>query len=148
MRYYSTKTYGPNSGFSCAFRQWKADSHCHFLHGYPLAFRFLFGSNELDIRNWVVDFGSLKSLKEILERNFDHKTIVSLDDPQIEWYREGHRLGTIDLVVMEAAGCEKFAEFVFDVAQTWLRDAGYWPRVELIEVEVREHEANSAIYRG
>lgn len=148
MKYYSTKTYGHEIGLSCAFRQYKAESHCRYLHGYPLAFRFLFGSDELDVRNWVVDFGSLKSLKGVLEDTFDHKTIVATDDPHIEWFREAARKGILDLVELPAAGCEKFAEYVYGVADIWLRDNGYAPRVRLIEVEVREHGANSAIYRG
>ena len=41
MAYYSTKTYGHNIGLSAVFRQPNADhSHCHFLHGYSLAFKF------------------------------------------------------------------------------------------------------------
>ena len=148
MKYYSTKTYGHEIGLSCAFRQYKAESHCRYLHGYPLAFRFLFGSDELDVRNWVVDFGSLRSLKGVLEDTFDHKTIVATDDPHIEWFREAARKGILDLVELPAAGCEKFAEYVYGVADIWLRDNGYAPRVRLIEVEVREHGANSAIYRG
>lgn len=146
FRYRSTKTYGHNVGLSAAFRQWKADSHCRYGHGYPLAFKFEFGSNELDVRHWVVDFGALKSLKTILENTFDHKWVVAEDDPQMAWFEEGHRLGTIDLVVLPACGCEKFAEYVFEVAEQWLIDAGFSPRCTLISVEVREHDANSAIY--
>ena len=73
--YQSGKTYGHEVGFSCAFRQHKAQSHCKFLHGYALSFKFIFEADELDARNWVVDFGSLKSLKGWLENTFDHKTI-------------------------------------------------------------------------
>lgn len=40
--YRSTKTYGHNAGLSCAFRQWKANSHCKYLHGYALSFKFVF----------------------------------------------------------------------------------------------------------
>lgn len=146
FKYRSTKTYGHNAGFSTAFRQWRADSHCRYLHGYPLSFKFEFGSNELDVRNWVVDFGSLKSLKGILENTFDHKTVVAEDDPEMDWFQEADRRGIIDLVVLPAGGCEKFAEYVFEVADLWLKDAGYSPRCSLISVEVREHEGNSAIY--
>ncbi len=145
--YFSTKTYGHERGLSTAFRQWRADSHCRFLHGYSLGFKFTFGTHELDARNWVVDFGSLAGLKEILEDNFDHKTIVSEDDPNIEWFREGHRLGTLQLVEFPAGGCEKFAEYVFSVVEQWLKDAGYSPRCWLESVEVSEHGANSAIVR-
>jgi len=147
-KYVSTKTYGHNVGLSAAFRQWRADSHCRFIHGYSLSFKFIFESDELDVRNWVVDFGSLKTLKGILEDTFDHKTVVAEDDPEMEWFEEANRRGIIDLVVLPAGGCEKFAEYVYEVADGWLSDAGYKPRVKLRSVEVMEHGANSAIYEG
>ena len=34
MKHKSTKTYGNDRGFSCAFRQALADSHCSLIHGY------------------------------------------------------------------------------------------------------------------
>ena len=69
MAYYSTKHYGHNIGLSAVFRQPNADhSHCHLLHGYSLAFTFTFGCNELDNKNWAVDFGGLKPLKAWLPR--------------------------------------------------------------------------------
>ena len=144
--YRSTKKYGHSSGFSAAFRQWRAESHCRLLHGYAFAFNFLFESETLDVRNWVVDFGSLKPLKALLETTFDHKTIVAVDDPEIEWFREGDRRGVLELVEVEAGGCEKFAELVFEVTEQWLKDAGYGDRVRLVQVEVAEHEGNSAIF--
>jgi 6-pyruvoyltetrahydropterin/6-carboxytetrahydropterin synthase len=144
--YRSTKTYTHNAGFSTAFRQWTADSHCKYLHGYALAFILEFGSDELDVRNWVVDFGGLKSLKTILENTFDHKTIVAGNDPHFDWFKEGHNRGVLDLVVLDHSGCEMFAEYVFGITSKWLVDAGFSPRCELISVEVSEHESNSAIY--
>ena len=35
-KFKSTKTYKSNKGFSCTFRQFKATSHCKYLHGYSL----------------------------------------------------------------------------------------------------------------
>lgn len=148
MPHYSTKRFGHEVGMSCAFRQHRADSHCRLVHGYALAFKFIFEAKELDVRNWVVDFGGLKNLKGILETNFDHKTIVAEDDPEIEWFRQGARLGVLELVEVPAAGCEKFAEMVFEVTEQWLKDAGYGDRVRLRSVEVSEHGANSAIFEG
>lgn len=145
LTYYSTKTYDHSVGFSTAFRQWKAESHCRFIHGYSLAFKFVFGSNDLDYRNWVVDYGGLKGLKSILEDNFDHKTVVAEDDPHLEYFKKGHELGVLDLITVPAGGCEKFAEMVFEVTEQWLKDAGFSPRCWLESVEVSEHGANSAI---
>ena len=59
-KFESGKVYAHNTGHSCAFRQWKADSHCNLIHGYALQFELTFGSDKLDNRNWVVDFGGLK----------------------------------------------------------------------------------------
>lgn len=148
MTYSSTKRYGHEVGLSCAFRQWRAESHCRFLHGYALAVRFEFISDELDIRNWVVDFGSLKSLKGWLEDTFDHKLLVSEDDPELDTITSLGGLGIADVVVVPATGCEAFAKMIYDAAEVWLQDNGYVPRVALYSVEVSEHGANSAIYRG
>lgn len=142
----STKTYGHDLGFSVAFRQWRAESHCRLLHGYSLGFRFEFAAEELDCRNWVVDFGGLKGLKGILEDSFDHKTVISEDDPELAYFQEGAKRGVLDLVVLPASGCEKFAELVFEVAAQWLHDAGFSPRCQLLSVEVKEHGSNSAIF--
>lgn len=144
--YQSTKRYGHEVGFSCAFRQWRAQSHCRLIHGYALAFKFVFEAEELDVRNWVVDFGGLKSLKQILEDSFDHTTIVAADDPQLEWFKEAQTRGILRLVVLPAGGCERFAQYVYEVAEQWLIDAGFAPRCSLVSVEVSEHGANSAIY--
>lgn len=147
MAYLSTKTYGHEVGLSATFRQWRAKSHCRLLHGYSLSFRFEFEANMLDDKNWVVDFGDLKELRAILEGTFDHKTVVAADDPELEWFREAARRGLADIVVLPAVGCEKFAEHVFRVGSNWLLEKGFAPRCRLVSVEVKEHGANSAIYR-
>jgi 6-pyruvoyltetrahydropterin/6-carboxytetrahydropterin synthase len=146
MTYQSTKVYGHELGLSSAFRQWKANSHCSKLHGYALSVKFVFEASELDCTNWVVDFGGLRSLKGLLEDTFDHKTLVSEDDPDMEWFKEAAKRRIIDLVVVPATGCEKFAELIFECAEQWLKDAGFSPRCWLVSVEVKEHGANSAIF--
>ena len=144
--YKSTKTFGHNLGLSSAFRQWKAESHCRFVHGYALEIRIEFEADELDIRNWVVDFGSLKGLKSWIEGTFDHKMIVAYDDPHYDYFQKGQKLGVMDVVFVEATGCEKFAELIYECTDIWLKDNGYHPRCRVTSVEVREHGANSAIY--
>ena len=145
MRYMSTKTYANDRGLSCAFRQWRAESHCHLIHGYALGFKFTFGADELDHRGWVVDFGGLKPLWSILEDTFDHTLIAAEDDPNLDLLKGLDRSGLAKLIVMPHAGCEAFATMVYDVTEQWLKDAGFSPRCKLISVEVSEHGANSAI---
>jgi 6-pyruvoyltetrahydropterin/6-carboxytetrahydropterin synthase len=146
MTFRSTKTYGHDIGLSAAFRQWRADSHCKFIHGYALAVHFEFETEELDVRNWVVDFGSLKSLKQMLQDTFDHKLLVADDDPHRDVLLALTKLGVAEVVVVPATGCERFAEMIYECAEQWLADNGYSPRCRLALVEVREHGANSAVY--
>ncbi len=146
MTYVSTKTYNHEIGLSACFRQWKADSHCKFLHGYALAIRLEFEADELDHRNFVVDFGSLKGFKGWLENTFDHKLLVAEDDPKRDELIKLADLGVADIVMVGATGCEAFAQMIFECAEVWLKDNGYAPRVRMRSVEVCEHGANSAIY--
>lgn len=147
-----TKTYDHNLGLSACFRQWRADSHCRFLHGYALAFTLTFSCDTLDARNWVIDFGSLKSVKKFLEETFDHKLLVAEDDPQLDELSALAGLGLADVMVLPGVGCEMFAEFVWNHVNTLLehtrsekdkRARNVW----LVSVECREHAANSATYK-
>ncbi len=147
MTYLSTKTYGHEIGLSAVFRQWKANSHCNMLHGYSLAFRFVFETDELDYRNWVVDFGGLKGLKLALQHHFDHKTVVAQDDPHLTTILALQNMNIADVVIVPAVGCEKFAELAANLAREELKALGIAERVRVVEVECFEHGANSAIYR-
>ena len=145
--HYSTKQYGHDIGISACFRQWRAThSHCRFLHGYALAFKFIFAADELDDRNWVMDFGGLKTLRAQLEHLFDHKTVVANDDPLLNSFIEMEKKGMLELTIVDDVGCEKFAQLAYDLAEQWLHTNKLAPRVRVASVEVKEHGANSAIF--
>lgn len=144
--HFSTKRYGHEIGLSACFRQWKAQSHCRFLHGYALAIKFTFAAETLDERHWVVDFGGLKGLKGLLEDQFDHKLLVAEDDPLLWAFRTVEANGGAQVRVVPATGCEAFAQLIYEVTEQWLKDAGFAPRCSLVSVEVAEHGANSALY--
>lgn len=162
MAYRVTKTYGHDLGLSACFRQPKATSHCRFLHGYALSFKFTFEADTLDENNWVIDFGSLKPLKQWLVDTFDHRLLVAQDDPEIgrllnlatptiDELADGQaeRVGIADVLVVPAIGCEAFATMAAISANGLLagmRERGKARGVRLVEVEVREHGANSAIW--
>jgi 6-pyruvoyltetrahydropterin/6-carboxytetrahydropterin synthase len=147
MKYYSTKTFGNDRGLSCAFRQWKADSHCNQVHGYSLGFRFVFEATILDNRNWVYDFGETKWILEYLREAFDHTTAVAVDDPHLTLFEAMDEAGVLTLRIFSAVGCEKFAEVVYtDIAPQVAELTKN--RVRLKSVEVFEHGSNSAIYEG
>lgn len=147
--YFSSKTYDHDAGFSCCFRQWKAEhSHCRFLHGYAFKVKMLFSATTLDQRGWVMDFGALKSIKEHLRQIFDHKTVVAEDDPELGTMQALEQRGLIQLVVLPHVGCEAFAEIIFGLVKDHVQsynkqhDLDVWLR----GVEVSEHGGNSASY--
>lgn len=141
MKYNSTKVIELGS---CAFRQPFADSHCRFVHGYQLKAKFWFTGSELDENNWLVDFGSLKPLKSILQGQFDHTLVVSETDPLLDKFIELNDAGGVDLRVMDGVGIEKFAEYCYNIADKHVRDVTDG-RCWVEKVEVFEHECNSAI---
>ena len=147
VKYESTKTYGNERGLSCCFRQWQADSHCSYLHGYSLGFRFTFETNELDKRNWVYDFGGCKWIKVFLEQTFDHKLLIDKHDPDIDHINKIHDENMAQVLTMDGVGCEKFSEHVYNFVAPKVYEETKG-RVSLQSVECFEHGANSAIYYG
>ena len=143
--YRSTKTYGNDRGLSCAFRQWRADSHCNLIHGYSLGFRFTFEAATLDKRNWVYDFGDCKWIKKYLDEVFDHTLAVAKDAPELAYLKGLGEFNLANVVMLDGVGCEKFAEHVYNyVSSKVYNDTD--GRVSVYSVEVFEHGANSAIY--
>ena len=130
---------------SCAFRQWSAESHCRFLHGYQLKAKFWFECQQLDERNWVVDFGGLKDLEKILKNQFDHTLCIDSKDPLLEKFKHLHDIGGCDLRIMDGVGIEKTAEWCFNEARKFIKEITY-SRCKVTRVEVWEHERNSAIF--
>ena len=151
MSYRSTKLF---DGFSCCFRQWKAETtHCRFLHGYGVSFRVTF-EGELDHRNWVWDFGGMKRAKTLIDGMqpkawmdymFDHTVIVAKDDPRIVSFKALDQAGVIQLREVEATGAEKFAEFIFHKLNNFVKTETN-ERVKVAQVEFMEHGKNTAIY--
>ena len=141
--YRITKTYGNEKGLSCAFRQWRAESHCRLIHGYSLGFKFTFEAQDLDETNWVYDFGNMKFIKEFLEKNFDHVMAVASDDPKKDQLKQLKDIANIK--ILRNVGCEAFAEFVYSYVADKI-DQETKGRVRLVSVECFEHGSNSAIY--
>ena len=136
-------------GYSTAFRQWRAThSHCQYVHGYALKFKVWF-VGEIDEKNWVCDFGCFKrnGINEELANQFDHTTVVADDDPHMEIFKKMDKSRLIQLRVMKHVGCERFAEWVYELINNKMQEetAG---RVSVIKVEAFEGGTNnSAIYK-
>jgi len=152
-KFQSTKVF---DGFSCVFRQWRADgTHCKFLHGYGVSFQVWF-EGDLDERNWVWDFGGMKRAKTQIDGMnpkawmdymFDHTMIIAEDDPFIESFKLMDQAGAAQIRILPAVGAEKFAEYVYNKLQEFV-NIETEGRVKIVQVEFMENQRNSAIYKG
>ncbi len=119
-----------------------------------------------------MDFGGLKAFKEWSEWQFDHTLCVGSDDPHLALFKQMAALGkqseggVCNLRIVEAVGCEKFAELAYKTMNeilgayqagiSWIHPDGRlfearYPTgqgVRLRSVEVFEHAGNSASYEG
>jgi 6-pyruvoyltetrahydropterin/6-carboxytetrahydropterin synthase len=149
----STKVF---DGYSTCFRQWKAEgTHCKFLHGYGVSFKIWF-EGELDERNWVWDFGGMKRAKGTIDGMnpkawmdymFDHTVIISENDPNINLFRSMDESNIIQLRIIPSVGAEQFAKYIYEKLNTFIQ-AETEGRVKVVQVEFREHEKNTAFYKG
>jgi 6-pyruvoyltetrahydropterin/6-carboxytetrahydropterin synthase len=149
----STKVF---DGYSTCFRQWRAEgTHCKFLHGYGVSVKIWF-EGELDERNWVWDFGGFKRAKGTIDGMnpkdwmtwlLDHTTIVAEDDPHLEYFKQGANLGIYQLRIIPATGAERFAEYIYTKVNDFIIQETNG-RVKVVQVEFREHDKNTAFYKG
>ena len=149
-KYTSTKEY--HDAFPCAYRQWRADSHCNLIHGYSFSMKFYFGTNDLDVRNWAADYGGLKELKRTLEDQFDHTLIVAQDDPEMATYNLLVEKKMAKVVVLPKLGCEGLSDMLYKyvngvyIPEMW--GPGEAERLWCYRVEVRETQSNMAFREG
>lgn len=141
-KYTSTKRF---IGFPCTHRQWRAESHCKFVHGYSREFYFEFTCNKLTKEEWVMDFGGLKEVRKWLDSMFDHTFLASEDDPHLDEFIRLDEEGVIQLRVMPNAGMEGSAKYVYDHVNKMVQKSTD-NRVWVTKVEVRENEKNSAFF--
>ena len=129
QKFISTKVF---DGYSTVFRQWKAETtHCKYLHGYGVSFKIWF-EGELDERNWVWDFGGMKRAKTTIDNLMPKDWMdFMFDHTQVR--------------VVPAVGAERFAEFVFNKINTFVK-AETKGRVSVKKVEFRENNKNAAVY--
>jgi 6-pyruvoyltetrahydropterin/6-carboxytetrahydropterin synthase len=85
------------------------------------------------------------SPKEYFSFLLDHTTVVAIDDPYLKKFQQMDEDGIIQLRILPATGCEKFAEHLYYIINAFLKEETEG-RVKAIKVEVYEHEKNSASY--
>lgn len=139
----STKSY---EGYPCAHRQHLHDGVCALVHGYSRSFEFIFGCHTRDRCGFVVDFGELKWVKELLDKMFDHTLLLNMDDPLMGLFHQLEAAGAADLRIMPyGVGMEGTAQYLCETVDARLRQLTNG-RCWVNTVEARENPKNSAIY--
>lgn len=151
MKYISTKFYKDLAPL--AYRQWKATgTNCSLIHGYCLSFYLEFECDDLDSRNWCVDFGGLSGLKNFLETHFDHVLLCAEDDPHKNLFLQMQEAGIAKIEFVEKTGCEGIANYLYEYINTIYIPtefgSGESSRVWCSKIEVIENEKNSAMRVG
>jgi hypothetical protein len=85
--------------------------------------------------------------KAWLDYMLDHTTIVAEDDPYLEDFKLMEENKLIQLRIIPAVGAERFAKYFYNKLNDFVQ-AETEGRVRVVQVEFREHEKNTAFYKG
>ena len=145
MKFKSSKRFGP---ITTGHRQWRDKGHCSYVHGYGRYVRLTFEATELDERGWVMDFGDLKGVKSWIESEWDHRTLIAIDDPVIPELKALEKVGGINLNILPEGylpGIEESCRYLYDKLNPVIQRKTN-NRVEITRVEIWETEKNQAEY--
>ena len=146
LNYYSTKKFGP---ITTSHRQWRDQGNCKFIHGYARYVEITFACSSLNEQQWVMDFGGLTEINDWLHQQWDHRLLISSDDPLLQDFKilhdkDGCNLNMMDIHKGWGPGIEASCKFVFDYADKWIKQLTS-NRVWVSKIQIWEHEKNSAI---
>ena len=145
MKFKSSKRFGP---ITTGHRQWRDKGHCSYVHGYGRYVRLTFEATELDERGWVMDFGDLRGVKNWIEDEWDHRTLIAADDPVIPELKTLEKVGGINLNILPEGylpGIEESCRYLYDNLNPMIQQKTN-NRVELTRIEIWETERNQGEY--
>ena len=145
MKFKSSKRFGP---ITTGHRQWRDKGHCSYVHGYGRYVRLTFEATELDECGWVMDFGDLRGVKNWIEDEWDHRTLIAIDDPVIPELKALEKVGGINLNILPEGylpGIEESCRYLYDKLNPIIQRKTN-NRVEITRVEIWETEKNQAEY--
>ena len=140
-----TKRFGE---YPIAHRQPKHRGHCALIHGHNLVFDITFRAETLDECGFIVDYGKMATLKQILESKFDHTLLLAHDDPEMPTFLALREKGVATIIVLQDISAEGTALAVSGYVNMWIAseedlcDRG----VEVVKVVCWEDSKNSATY--
>jgi 6-pyruvoyltetrahydropterin/6-carboxytetrahydropterin synthase len=130
-----------------AHRQPSHKGHCRFIHGHNWSFAITFAASVMDDNNFVIDFGSLKFVRDWLEGTFDHACVLPDSDPLRSSIVKHNEVsgGLFKLVFVPDASSEGLAKYVHEFVNNRVKQVTNG-RVWVQSVTVHEDSRNSATY--
>jgi hypothetical protein len=102
----------------CCHRSWANQGKRFFPHGYVRTFEVEFACAETEPDTGVVvESNAVREIRAELRYQFDHTTLIALDDPQRDLFELLAERGVIGLRIMDNTGMEGSAAWVFDTAE-------------------------------
>ena len=120
------------------------DSKCFNLHGHSWNVEITVAADFLSADGLVVEFGQLKRMvRTWIDQNFDHGTILGMQDPLVEVLRkEGCKVWTFE----EWPTVEAVAEELSNVTERLLSGIPRAPDARVLRVVVHETAVNAAMF--
>lgn len=113
------------------------EGKCANLHGHNGRVEIDLGTEVLDARGMVVDFGDIKSIvKDWIDTSLDHKMLLCDKDPLLPILRDA---GQKCFVMLENPTAENIARIIFDAAMVRM--------LPVVEVRLWEQPDAFATYR-
>lgn len=144
--YLSTKIF---DRITCVYRRWRSDiSEDKVLRAHTLTFKVLLECHNLDNGENVLynKDDCLYEFEKMLLSRFVNKTIVALDDPELDTFKTLDTAGAISISLLPSVGAERFSEEMFNWFKIWLMNSMLMDRVDVRSVEVVEDWNSSAVY--
>lgn len=124
--------------FSYGHRLMNYDGPCRHLHGHNGVIEVRVGSEALDARGMVVDFGDVRDVvKGWVDANLDHRMLLCRDDPAVPVLQE---LGEPLYILDDNPTAENIAKEIFERT----RERG----LAICEIRLWETPSSQAVYRG
>lgn len=131
-----------------AHRQPNHEGHCSLIHGHNWSFEIEFVCKQKDKCGFVIDFGKLQDVKQMLN-TFDHALLLNEDDPGLMFLQGMLNRQASDavhfarIVVVPDCSCEGLAEYVLAKASDLVQHISVG-RVKVVRVTCYEDSKNSA----
>ncbi len=102
----------------CCHRSWANQGKRFFLHGYERAFDIEFACADTEPGSGLVlASGPLREIRTALRHQFDHTTLIAVDDPERDLFELLAGRGVVDLRIMDDTGLQGSAAWAFDTAE-------------------------------